>query len=259
MPSIDLDTLLAAARDASLAPAEAQALIGMLDLTSLSGSETAAEIENLCRTAVDASVAAVCVYPAFVTLAKPHLASHAIKLAAVANFPDGSDDIARAVDEGLQAISGGAQEIDVVAPLDAIEAGDVGIVGELVDACREAFGPAIAIKLILETGRLERPDVITAAARSAVMAGVTMLKTSTGKVPVGATLEAAAALLSVIQESDGRVGLKVSGGVRTAADAAGYRYLVAQMMGEDWLKAENFRIGASSLLADLQRAADAAR
>jgi deoxyribose-phosphate aldolase len=107
------------------------------------------------------------------------------------------------------------------------------------------------LKLILETGVLESPDRIAAAARTAVMSGVDFLKTSTGKVPVGATLEAAAVLLTVIAEADGRVGLKVSGGVRTPDDAARYIALAGSMVGESWITPGHFRIGASSLLDGL--------
>ena len=105
--------------------------------------------------------------------------------------------------------------------------------------------------MILETGILREPDLITAAARAAVMAGVDFLKTSTGKSEVGATLEAAATLLAVCREADGRVGFKAAGGIRTAADAAAYLHLADAIMGPDWASPRTFRFGASSLLDDL--------
>ena len=253
MPSLSAEELIKQAEAAEISPGDAHMAIGLLDLTSLKGDETEAEIKQLCDEAKRAGVAAVCVYPAFLAQASAELAGTTIKLAAVTNFPHGSDDIAATAEESAAAVRLGAQEIDLVAPLDAIMEGDVGIVGEMVEACRDAVGPDVSLKIILETGRLQRPDLITAAARSAVMAGVDVLKTSTGKVEVGATLEAALTLLSVIQESDGLVGLKVSGGVRTADQAAGYLYLARQMMGEDWITPDHLRIGASSLLADLER------
>jgi deoxyribose-phosphate aldolase len=124
-------------------------------------------------------------------------------------------------------------------------------VEELVELCVAERPPGGALKLILETGRLQDPAVITAAARAAVMAGVDMLKTSTGKSEVGATPEAAATLLEVIQEAGGRVGLKVSGGVRTPEQAAGYLALCDERMGSGWAMPATFRIGASSLLDGL--------
>jgi deoxyribose-phosphate aldolase len=121
----------------------------------------------------------------------------------------------------------------------------------LVEACRTAAGPDTTLKLILETGTLREPAIITAAARAAVMAGVDFLKTSTGKAEVGATLEAAAALLAVIHEAGGRVGFKAAGGIRTAADAAGYLQLADAILGPGWASPRTFRFGASSLLDDL--------
>jgi deoxyribose-phosphate aldolase len=111
------------------------------------------------------------------------------------------------------------------------------------------------LKLILETGVLADPDRITAAARAAVMAGVDFLKTSTGKVPVGATPEAAAVLMRVCEEAGLRVGFKASGGIRTAADAARYLCLGDAIMGAERISARTFRFGASSLLDDLVRVA----
>jgi deoxyribose-phosphate aldolase len=255
MRSIELESLIGEAEQATMDADGARQAIGLLDLTSLKGDESEQEIEALCRDAAAFGVAAVCVFPAFLPSAAKHLAGSAVRLAAVANFPDGSDDIMRAVEEARDAVSKGAGEIDLVAPLNAILEGDVGLVGEMVEACRDAVGPGIRIKLILETGLLQSPDKITAAARSAVMAGVDMLKTSTGKIETGATFEAAATLLAVIGESGGRVGLKVSGGVRTADQAAGYLKLVRRMQGDDWIDADHVRIGASSLLADLRKRA----
>ncbi len=170
-----------------------------------------------------------------------------------------------AAEETAAAVAAGADEVDVVAPIGALLEGDVGLVGELVEACRAAAGPGITLKVILETGALREPDLITAAARAAVMAGVDFLKTSTGKIEAGATLEAAAALLAVCREAGGRVGFKAAGGIRTAADAAAYLHLADAIMGAGWASPRTFRFGASALLDDLlgpgrrrQRATDAA-
>jgi deoxyribose-phosphate aldolase len=249
--SPDLRALVEAARAAAVAPGTAARAIRLVDLTSLKGGETPAEIERLCERAVAHGTAAVCVYPEALPDARPRLAGSGVRLAAVANFPYGGDDLAAAADETAAAVAAGADEVDVVAPIGALLEGDVGLVGELVEACRVATGPGILLKVILETGALREPDLITAAARAAVMAGAGFLKTSTGKAEVGATLEAAAALLAVCREAGGRVGFKAAGGIRTAADAAAYLHLADGIMGDGWASPATFRFGASSLLDEL--------
>jgi len=231
--------------------ATARRAVACLDLTALGDDADAAGARDLAARGRAAGVAAVCVWPRFVGEVKPLLAGSDVRLATVANFPSGSDDIAAAADEVQAAFTAGADEVDVVAPIEAVLAGDVGLVEELVELCVAERPPGGTLKLILETGRLEDPAVVTAAARAAVMAGVDMLKTSTGKAAVGATPEAAATLLAVIAEAGGRVGLKVAGGVRTPEQAAGYLALADERMGAGWAMPATFRIGASSLLDGL--------
>lgn len=246
------DLLKRAAAASGDADVAARAL-PLLDLTSLNDSDTEADIERLCARAATYGTAAVCIYPRFVALARPLLRGSGVKLATVANFPHGSDDIAGAAQECAAAAAAGADEVDVVAPIEAISAGDIGMVSELVTACRSAV-PETTLKVILETGVLAEPSVISGAARAAVMAGCDFLKTSTGKANVGATLEAAAALLAVIAEADGRVGFKAAGGIRTTAQAAGYLYLAGQLISPSWATTTTFRFGASApLLDDLLR------
>jgi deoxyribose-phosphate aldolase len=230
--------------------AAAARILPLLDLTSLDEDDTEAEIETLCARGMDAGVAAVCVWPRFLPVAKARLAHSPIRLATVANFPDGSDDLARAADETAAALAAGADEVDVVAPIQAILDGDIGLVTELVQACRKE-APDATLKIILETGRLAEPARIAAAARAAVMGGCDMLKTSTGKVLQGATLEAAAVLLAVLEEADGRVGIKLSGGIHTTQQAAQYLYLVDEFLGSGWTSPATLRFGASALLEDL--------
>ncbi|MEO1092071.1 MAG: deoxyribose-phosphate aldolase [Pseudomonadota bacterium] len=250
MPS-DLDRL-AMASAAKADAATAARAIPLLDLTSLGDADDEAGARALACRGREAGVAALCLWPRFVGVAHESLAGSSVRVATVANFPAGGDDIGAAADEVRLAFEAGADEVDVVAPLQAILDGDVSLVGELVELCNQAKPHGGTLKIILETGVLQAPDVITAAARAAVMAGVDMLKTSTGKVPVGATLEAAATLLEVVAEAEGRVGLKLSGGVRAADQAAGYLALADARMGEHWVSPGTFRIGASSLLDDLQ-------
>jgi deoxyribose-phosphate aldolase len=225
-------------------------ILPLLDVTSLDDDDTEAEIEGLCARAIDAGVAAVCVWPRFLPVAKARLARSPIRLATVANFPDGSDDLERVADETAAALAGGADEVDAVAPIQAILDGDIGLVTELVQACRKA-APDVTLKVILETGRLAEPARIAAAARAAIMGGCDMLKTSTGKIVPGATPEAAAVLLAVLEEADGRVGIKFSGGIRTTQQAAQYLYLVDHFLGSGWTSPATLRFGASGLLEDL--------
>lgn len=252
----DPRALLERARAARADAGTAARLLPLIDLTSLRFDETDAEIEALCRRALDAGTAAVCIPARSLKVARGVLGRGPVRLATVANFPDGGEDIARAADETMAAVADGADEVDVVAPITAILEGDVGLVGELVEACRKAAGERTTLKLILETGRLQDPDRITAAARAAVMAGVDFLKTSTGKVTPGATLEAAAVLLAVCAEAEGRVGFKAAGGVRTADAAAGYLALADAILGSGWADPTRFRIGASALLDDVLRRLD---
>lgn len=245
-PGADLLARAAAAPgDATLA---ARAL-PLLDLTSLNDTDTEPEIEQLCRRAINYGTAAVCIFPRFVPMARDLLRGTGVKLATVANFPDGGDDIAAAAEECAAAAAAGAEEVDVVAPIAAIREGDIGMVSELVTACRGAASET-TLKVILETGVLELPNLISGAARSAVMAGCDFLKTSTGKVPVGATPEAAAVMLAVIEEADGRVGFKAAGGIRTTSQAATYLFLAEQLINPSWACPSTFRFGASSLLLD---------
>ncbi|MDX1541483.1 MAG: deoxyribose-phosphate aldolase [Geminicoccaceae bacterium] len=240
---------------ASHAPGNASAaarILPLVDLTSLNDGDDERAIRKLCARARDAGVAAVCAFPRFVPVMKEELRGSGIAVATVANFPAGGDDVPAVVREIEGAVADGAEEIDVVIPLAAAMEGDVGLVTELVTACREAT-PNQALKVILETGRLEEPARITAAARAAIMARPDFLKTSTGKSPTGATLEAAAILLAVIEEADGAVGLKLSGGIRTTQQAAQYLYLIDHFMSPGWVRPGTVRFGASSLLDDLER------
>ncbi len=246
------DDLIRQAENAEATRDVAARILPLVDLTSLRGDETEAEIEALADRATAMGVAAICVFSDAVAVARRRLGTDPVKLASVVNFPDGSDDIVRTVEETKAIVEAGADEIDMVAPLDAIMEGDVGLVTEMVDAVR-AVTDGRMLKVILETGRLQDPARITAAARAAIMAGADMLKTSTGKTPIGARLEDAAILLAVLEEAEGRVGLKLSGGVRSADQAAGYLHLIEHFMTPGWISPKTVRFGASSLLDDLER------
>ena len=224
-------------------------VLGLLDLTSLGEDDTPARIRTLCAAARSAHVlpAAVCIHPEHITTAREALAGTAVKVATVVNFPEGADDPQRIARETLRAIAAGADEIDMVLPWRALQAGDAARARAGVDACRSACGSGIALKLILETGELGTPALIRQACELGLDAGVDFLKTSTGKVPVNATPEAAAVMLDAIAARGGRCGFKAAGGIRTLADARVYLALAQERLGADWINPARFRIGASAL------------
>jgi deoxyribose-phosphate aldolase len=223
-------------------------LLALLDLTRLEDDTDEAPVRVLCAKALASPVppAAVCVYPQFIETARTVLGD-AVKVATVANFPDAATDARIAALECEQALEAGADEIDVVFPWRALLAGDEGAGAELVAACRDASGRH-TLKVILESGMLADPHRIRRAAEICIRAGVDFLKTSTGKAAVGATPEAARVMLETIRASGRPVGFKVSGGVRTVADALGYVGLAEDIFGADWIRPERFRIGASGLM-----------
>jgi deoxyribose-phosphate aldolase len=231
---------------------EPREMVALVDLTSLTGEETDAEIAALCEQAQTPAgpVAAVCVYGQYAARAVAELEGTGIPVAAVANFPEGDLDRDRAVRETEQAVQDGAREIDVVLPWRAFAAGDRAGAMEVVEATRAAC--PVTLKVILESGRLQEPEVIGAAARDALALGAEFVKTSTGKLQPAATLPAAAVMLEAVF-NHGSGGFKASGGIRTAEEAAAYLELADALFGPDWASPRTFRFGASSLLADLLR------
>jgi deoxyribose-phosphate aldolase len=234
----------------------ARLALSLMDLTSLNENDTDAVIEALCVQAntPEGTPAALCVYPQFITTAKAKLANlglSQVKIATVTNFPDGSSDIGRAVSETQQAVLDGADEVDVVFPYQALMAGDTDTGLELVKQCKAACGDKVILKVIIESGVLATPALINQASTIAIQAGADFIKTSTGKVPVNATLEAANIMLTAIKESQKAVGFKAAGGVRSAEEAEEYLSLARRIMGDNWLSPATFRFGASSLLGSL--------
>ena len=227
----------------------ASRLLALLDLTSLGEDDNPAKIRGLCASACTAygMPAAVCVYPEHVTSAREALAGTPIKIASVVNFPDGGNDPQRVYRETRRAVAAGADEIDMVLAWHALKAGESTLAKTGVDACRQACGTGITLKLILETGELASQDLIRGACEIGLEAGVDFLKTSTGKVPVNATLPAATLMLDAIAERGGKCGLKVAGGIRTVAEAQEYLALAEAKMGPEWATSSHFRIGASAL------------
>lgn len=234
------------AEPAGAAATPARRLIGLIDLTSLTGEETDAELDALCAKALTPAgpVAAVCVYFDKVARVRSQLPDGAVRVAAVANFPEGDADPARAREESAAAVAAGADEIDVVLPWRAWLARDHGAALAVVEAAR---AQAPVLKVILETGALGEAITVRAAAAAALAAGADFVKTSTGKREPGASLEAARAMLEAVREH-GSGGFKASGGVRDTRAAVEYLALADELLGDGWATPRTFRIGASSLL-----------
>ncbi len=229
-------------------------VVSLIDLTSLNSSDTQASVASFLGKANTShgNVAAVCVYPQFVRLAVAQLASSKIKVATVANFPDGNqalDDVLVAIGSALE---DGANEIDVVFPYERYLAGERHYAHTFTEACKAVCGDKVTLKVILETGVLNEPAIIADAAYDVLAAGADFIKTSTGKISENATLDAAATMLLVICHIEPQlkhhVGIKISGGIRDMQTAAQYIALADNIMGREWVTARTFRIGASKLI-----------
>ena len=239
--------------------AAAARALACLDLTNLDDACDDAAIDALCARArtPHGPVAAVCVWPDFVARSCAALAGSGIRVATVVNFPSGDDELSSVRAEVRAVLADGADEIDLVVPWRALLAGRPDDVAAAVLAVREVSGGR-PLKAILETGELGDPALIRRAADEALAGGADFLKTSTGKVPVNATPEAAEILLHAIRDSGRAVGLKAAGGVRTTADAAVYLDLCDRIMGAGWATPARFRIGASGVLTALVATLDGA-
>jgi len=231
----------------------ARIALACLDLTSLNDADTPADIEALCRRAVGpfGTVAAVCVWPRFVAQARAALPPE-VKVAAVANFPEGEMAVVRALADVQDIGTSGGDEVDVVLPYRTLMAGRVSEVAEFLAEVRHASRP-LTLKVIIESGELATAELIAQATRLALAAGADFVKTSTGKSKVSATPRAAAVMLREIAASGlPAAGFKASGGIRTVADARGYLLQAAQALGEAALGPQRLRFGASGLLNDIE-------
>lgn len=231
--------------------------ISLMDLTSLNQDDKNESIIELCRAAKTkfTNTAAICIYSQFIAIAKQQLIDQNtpdIKIATVVNFPHGESDITRAVQETVSAIEAGADEIDLVFPYKALLNGNESIGFDMVKAVKVACANK-RLKVIIETGELKTEVLIRRASELSINAGADFIKTSTGKVPVNATLESSRIMLEVIKHHDrgSEIGFKPAGGVKTVEDAKQYIEMVTEIMGADWLNSEKFRFGASSLLNHL--------
>jgi deoxyribose-phosphate aldolase len=236
--------------------------VSMMDLTTLEGADTPGKVEALCSKARHPDpadpevppVAAVCVYPTLVAVAKHALAGSGVKVASVATaFPSGQASMAVRLADVADAVEAGADEVDMVINRGAFLAGSYREVFEEVLMVKESCGAA-RLKVILETGELGTYDHVRRASMLAMAAGADFIKTSTGKIQPAATLPVTLVMLEAIRDFHDRtgrmIGMKPAGGVRTAKQSIQYLVLVNETLGPAWLTPEWFRIGASSLLND---------
>lgn len=231
--------------------AAARRAIGLIDLTDLADDHSPSGIDELCRRAREHATAAVCVWPEFVATCATQLRGTGVRVATVVNFPSGAEPIDVVTVAVAAALADGADDIDVVLPYRAVLSGDLDQAAAMVAAVAELIEPPTLLKVILETGALDELAVISSAAQLAVDNGGDFVKTSTGKIPAGASLGAATAMLDVIAGAGRQVGLKPSGGIRTFDEAQAYIDLADSVMGVGWATPATFRFGASGLLDSL--------
>ena len=248
--------------------------IGCMDLTTLSGDDTADRVRRLCAKArhplrpdlaqaLDqeaTTVAAVCVYHEMIAAAHKALEGSGIPVAAVSTgFPAGLSPFHLRVAEIEESVGAGAQEIDIVISRRHVLNGNWQALYEEIQAFRAACGPA-HMKVILATGDLGDLRNVARAALVAMMAGADFIKTSTGKEPVNATLPVGLIMLRMIRayhvRTGWRVGLKPAGGISRANDALTWLIMVNEELGAPWLSPDLFRFGASSLLAEIEQELD---
>ena len=237
--------------------------IRMVDLTTLEGADTPGKVRALASKAMRPDpadptcpqVAAVCVYPDMVGIAKETLGDSGVHVAAVATaFPSGRAAMDIKLADTQDAVQAGADEIDMVIDRGAFLSGRYLQVFEEIAQVREACGDA-HLKVIFETGELQTYDNVRRISWLSMMAGAHFIKTSTGKVQPAATLPVTLVMLEAVRdwrEATGQmVGVKPAGGIRTAKDAIKYLVMVNEVAGPDWLDPDWFRFGASTLLNDL--------
>lgn len=230
-----------------------------IDNTTLEGSDTRQRVQQLCHRSLElcdtdrgiGHVAAVCVYPVFVRQARECLKGSDIRVASVAGaFPAGQSPIAVKLQEIQYALDEGADEIDMVISRGSLLEGDYGKVYDEIAAIRE-ITENHTLKVILETGELQSAANIAKASELAIEAGADFIKTSTGKIAVSATLEAAEVMLKVIKnyhDTTGKwVGFKAAGGISTPEEVLKYYQLAREIVGCEHTTNQFFRIGASRL------------
>lgn len=237
---------------------------GCIDLTSLGATDSRRSIGEFTRKAIElprhfpeaGSVASICVYPVFVETVGLAAGDSKMAITSVSGgFPSSQTYLEVKMLETAMAIENGADEIDIVISIGEMLDGEYDLAGNEIETLRAEIGDDAILKVILESGTLSEPELIHKAATIAMEAGADFIKTSTGKNGMAATPEAAVAMCLAIRqfaEKTGRkVGFKAAGGISTAESAALYYSIVEEILGEEWLTPERFRIGASSLANNL--------
>ena len=235
-------------------------VMGIIDLTTLEGSDTDQKVVDMCRKGMGIeelslglpNVAAVCVYPTLVGTACKALEGSRLRVAAVAGaFPAGQSPIHIKVEEVKYTVGEGADEIDMVISRGKFLEGEYNLVFDEIAAIKEACGDA-HLKVILETGELQTPTLIRRASDIAIAAGADFIKTSTGKIQPAATEVSMLIMLQAIsdhyRETGKMVGIKPAGGISDNDKAIHYYTLTSEVLGNDWLSKDFFRIGASRLV-----------
>lgn len=240
-------------------------VLNMIDLTTLEGKDTEGKVKQLCYKAMHLAddipdlptVAAVCVYPPFVKVAKKYLQGSNVKVASVSTaFPSGQAPLSVKVEDTKFALDNGADEVDMVINRGEFLRGNFQLVYEEIKTIKELTKSYNArLKVILETGELSTLDNVRRASEIAILAGADFIKTSTGKVQPAATMPVTYVMLQSIREYYDKtgimVGMKPAGGISNAKTALHYLVMVKEVLGDEWLNNQWFRYGASSLANDV--------
>ena len=238
-------------------------VLNMIDLTTLEGKDTPGKVRQMCYKAIHLhdslpglpTVAAVCVYPSMVGLAKSMVKDSGVKVASVSTaFPSGQAPMDVKIADTKFAVNEGADEIDMVISRGKFLAGEYNFVFDEIAAIKEVCGKA-RLKVILETGELATLDKVRKASDIAIYAGADFIKTSTGKIQPAATMQVTYTMLMAIRdyfdETGEMVGMKPAGGISNSKLALHNLVMVKELLGEKWLTNEWFRFGASSLANDV--------
>ena len=234
-------------------------IFGLIDLTTLSEQDNTENVSQMCRKVNQLgenfpnmpAVAAICVYPELVAVVKENLENPLVSIASVGGgFPASQTFTNIKVMEIEQAIEQGAEEIDIVMNVGKFLIADLEYVDYEIHVIKQRVGP-VHLKVILETGSLQDLSLIRKASLLAIGAGADFIKTSTGKISPGATPEAMVVMCCAIKDyylrTGKKIGIKPAGGISDPETALLYYQIVKEILGEEWLNSERFRIGASRL------------
>ena len=235
-----------------------------IDLTTLSCNDSVTSVTEFARKAAEfnerfphiPNVASICIYPSFVETVGLAVDGTPMRITSVAGgFPAAQTFLEVKALEVAMAIENGADEVDIVLNVGRMLTGEYDEAANEVEVIRAETDPEVVLKVIIESGALKTPELIRKASLLSMFAGADFVKTSTGKIDVAATPEAAVVMCHAIRdyyEKTGRkVGFKAAGGVRTPQDAVLYYTIVREILGEEWCTTDLFRIGASSAANNL--------